>query len=515
MARFLFGHQIFDELVKIEFGSSILILDENFSEGKELLSTLIKRTDWASPINFVEATSGKPTLGGEVLRIGLPGEDLTYTGVTLNEFRRSHRRWMIIHSYLPEFLVMYEPEQVMRLIESWREVISQCETLEFFLLPKGTFPETERVLKSITDGVIVISKGPEDRFPTFTAVRCTMPEYAGRGFQYLIEGGRLLIKWGKDFVDYLPVSREEQIRERVKYLENKSSFLKIVKGPNATSIDLPLKEKILISQVLDRDVEQVLILFHDRRSEILEKLVRWSFAGYIGFINSDSSWPNPRRKRLSLKTRLMLRLPTRLASWLASKVALNPSYTMPVQAYWMRSRVDDAFYSLLFPKGIQTRSLELTDVHEFFQDFATRLMTYDVIEKIGEDPRSSLDTRYLPKVIGMMLKMGYSTECSIEKVRNEAIRVRVRNCPVCEDVRGDRPYCNALSGAIRGNAIICFKRNATCVETSCRAVGDEECVFYLELSPENSEKRRTALEDYSLNIRGGLALSCKDDLTLR
>ncbi|MFQ6135451.1 MAG: hypothetical protein ACE5KU_06545, partial [Nitrososphaerales archaeon] len=161
LARFLFGHEIFDEIVTAEFGSSILVLDENFIESKELISALIRKTDWASPVNSIEVTSGKASLGSGALTVGLPGEDLAYTSATLNEFRRSHRRWVIVHNYLPEFLVRYKSEDLLRLIESWRGTISENETVEFFLMPKGTFPETERVLKSVVDGVISISRRPE------------------------------------------------------------------------------------------------------------------------------------------------------------------------------------------------------------------------------------------------------------------------------------------------------------------------------------------------------------------
>lgn len=493
LARFLFGHEIFDEIVTAEFGSSILVLDENFIESKELISALIRKTDWASPVNSIEVTSGKASLGSGALTVGLPGEDLAYTSATLNEFRRSHRRWVIVHNYLPEFLVRYKSEDLLRLIESWRGTISENETVEFFLMPKGTFPETERVLKSVVDGVISISRRPEARFPTFSVVRSSPPEFAGKDFEYLIEGGRLLIKWGKDFVDRLPVSNEDRIRDRMKYLEDNSRFLKIVKGPNAETLDMPLEEKMIISQVIDKDVEQVLTVFCDRRHGILERLVRWSLARYIVFVNSDKTWSKPVKKSPSLRTRLALRLPTRLASWLITKAALS-NKMMPIDAFWMKSKVDMAFYSSLFPKGLPTLSLELENIHEFIQDVATRLLTYEVIKKLGEDPRDSINIRYLPKIVGMMLKMGYSTDTKIEEAGEGAIRVKIKSCPVCEGVRTDKSYCSALAGAIKGNAAMCFKRKATCEETSCKAIGDEECVFYLELSSsEASEKPKNRL----------------------
>jgi len=43
------------------------------------------------------------------------------------------------------------------MIDSWRSKINEAETAEIFILPKDTFNDVEKRLRSISDGVIDLS----------------------------------------------------------------------------------------------------------------------------------------------------------------------------------------------------------------------------------------------------------------------------------------------------------------------------------------------------------------------
>ena len=105
----------------------------------------------------------------------------------------------------------------------------------------------------------------------------------------------------------------------------------------------------------------------------------------------------PVKRTLGIKSRIALSIP----SWLSTRLIMwggLSSHRVPAQAYLMRRRGDEAFYSVFFPhsdKGHQEFTLER--IEEFLQDIATRRVTEDVIKSLGEDPRNLLDLKYIPK----------------------------------------------------------------------------------------------------------------------
>ncbi len=163
---------------------------------------------------------------------------------------------------------------------------------------------------------------------------------------------------------------------------------------------------------------------------------------------------------------------------------------MPSQAYLLRQRVDEAFYTLLFPQGLPAPNDDLDNIEGFLQDMATRTFTYDLIKKAGEDPRNSLDKKKRSKIIKMMLKVGYSTDSTVRQIGADSFEVIITKCPICHGIKSEKPACNTFVGAIIGTAVICFKSQVNCVEKSCKSMGDSSCTFNVEFLDAKLEREK-------------------------
>ena len=213
----------------------------------------------------------------------------------------------------------------------------------------------------------------------------------------------------------------------------------------------------------------------------MKKLAQWNSDGFIEFLKMEPKKDQPIKTKLGLKSRIVLTLP----SWMSTRLIMwrgLSSHRVPAQAYLMRRKGDEAFYSVFFPpsdKGHQEVTLER--IEEFLQDIATRRVTEDVIRRLGEDPRNLLEIKYVPKVIGLMLSSGYGVKPRVRKVNDDLYQIDVPDCPICFESRSDKPVCQSLTGAITGNASYCFKRKVNTEETKCIARGDDRCTFLLRL----------------------------------
>ncbi|MBI2185040.1 MAG: hypothetical protein HYU39_08800 [Thaumarchaeota archaeon] len=457
-------------------------MDQNFSEAKDLLK-LILVNDVPGQACAEVCIGKRSTDSKEFLEVG--GQALAYISSSLNDFRKDHHRWVIIHTCLTDLLVSHKHEDVLKMLGSWKKSISEHETLEFFILPRGTFPEAEKVLSSIVDGVLEIYAEPEGNIFSFVPIRCCSIDNHLKKFPYIISQGKLKIKWGQEFTDTLSALSEKELAERARYLDENKSYLKIVRGPVHLGEELSVRERLLLSQMLKYSVERILTLFSDRKSVILDKLVHWQLSGYIDFSRVEPERSPVVKKNLSVRTKIALMLPSGLAGRIISKLWLT-SNTVPADAYFIRRKVDEAFYASLFPNSAAASTVDLESVEDFLQDFTTRIVAYQVVERTGEDPRNALDMHYLPKLMKMMLKMGYAIDSTVREVKENRYEVIVKRCPVCRYSKSERPYCVSLTGAIRGFISMIFKKQFVCVETACVAMGDKKCTFYVELAKEGA-----------------------------
>ena len=471
------GHEIFDEIASLDLGITVLLLDENFTEAISFIDGILGAPNREAPNNVTEIHFSKPLLKNSQ-QLFLTETSLSYVSTSINRFRGGHRGRLVVHTYLPGVLVNHPQESVLRLIESWKSHIMENETVEFFILPKGAFNPFEKIFKSVVDRVLEISRAGEPEVLNLTVIRSPKPEYQMRNFEYILQGGRPKIRWGEDFLDRMPLAQQD-IGEKVRYLVANMPSIKVTAGPNKIPPHLSIRERLIMSQLVGKDLELIMAIFPDKGHEMMEKLVKWNQEGFIDFASSASSLPRQVKRKLSLRTRIFLRFPAALTTFYIARKGLS-SYVMPAEGYLMRRKVDEAFYSTLFPEGIPPSLMDLVNIEDFLQDLTTRFVSYNVVKSVGEDPRNRLDMSLAPKVLDTMLRVGYSCAAHVRKVKENAFELSVKECPICKGEKSKSPYCVTLSGAIKGNAVVCFKKPATCVETSCIAMGDEACTFYLE-----------------------------------
>ncbi|MCJ7637319.1 MAG: hypothetical protein MUO21_07500, partial [Nitrososphaeraceae archaeon] len=199
--RFLTGHDVFDEIVNLYYGSTTLLLDHSFIEGRHLLFNLLTNN---KPYEIVSSIRGVPNPDERIVPIG--EKSVSDASLTVNDLRNRFPEEIIIHNYFPDFIIRHGSDVFLRLLESWHDSITSGRTVEFYLLPKGAFQEIERKIMSIVDGVIEIKVSQiNKRFGlSFIPMRCCKPEYHLRDFPYRIDSGRLLIEWDREFVEKLP-----------------------------------------------------------------------------------------------------------------------------------------------------------------------------------------------------------------------------------------------------------------------------------------------------------------------
>ncbi|MEM3103032.1 MAG: hypothetical protein QXH11_06630, partial [Candidatus Caldarchaeum sp.] len=123
----------FDEVVRITPGQTVLVRDETFSESREFLLRLFDRR------SLLELVSPRQTLSGDVERLAVSLDNLQELSITINTLRRQLPPRIIVHSYLPELLVRYDSEQVLKLLNFWQAEVKKQNHVEFLLLPKNTF----------------------------------------------------------------------------------------------------------------------------------------------------------------------------------------------------------------------------------------------------------------------------------------------------------------------------------------------------------------------------------------
>ncbi|NWG09442.1 MAG: hypothetical protein HXX80_03910 [Nitrososphaerales archaeon] len=479
MDRFYTGHEIFDEIVTINHGSSILVLDESFIEAKNLLSTLFRRE---KPFELV--SHGVETPSGQVIVMG--DLSLSDASVNINKLREGSKSSIIIHSYLPDFIIKYEAGAFLRTLEGWLDRIKSNRTVEFYLLPKGAFHEVEKKIMSIVDGVIEIRvKREGKRFGlSFIAMRCCKPEWHLHEFRYKIEGSKVLIEWEGEYRDKFPLITLDEIRQRVEGYKKDLPFLRIECGTGLPT-GLSTHDYWLLSQLEGRDMFSLKMLFHERFDRIVEKIAKWHILGYVRVIKKAEKLVDERKfnigRSVSWKTGLALRLPPVITRWVVGR---KPTKSIPADVYVAEKRAVFEFLKTFFGESTELgiESIEnLLNLEEGFHELVGRSTTLERIRKLGEDVTSSIDLKYLPKIIKITLHIGYKLDCDIKEDSPDRFLVNVYDCFLCEGIKSIRPVCRSISGALTGACSLTFKRIINCSETKCKALGDEHCVFELKV----------------------------------
>ena len=215
----------------------------------------------------------------DVIIEGMPP---TSFGDSVDQKRREGRA-IFIHTYLPDLLIRYGGDNVLKIIENWKSSIQENRTIEFFLLPRTVFSDTEGKIFSLVDGAVdfrIVSSG-DSYLHVFTPMRSCKTEFNMSRFEYSLKENKLLIKFRGRFSDHVSTNKEE-IQALTKFIGESSQTLYVKQGhvqPN-----LPVQERLLLSQVLDHRVSDSLTLMFDRSESLLRKLAEWNSEGFIEFL---------------------------------------------------------------------------------------------------------------------------------------------------------------------------------------------------------------------------------------
>lgn len=477
--RFYTGHELFDEIVTINYGSSILVIDESFMEAKNLLLTLFRKQ---KPYELVSYEVKAPS--SQVLTMG--NLSLSDASVNINKLREDSKESVIIHNYLPDFLIKYESEAFLRLLEGWKDRIKSNRTVEFYLLPKDAFREVEKKMMSIVDGVIEIRMKREGKGfgLSFIVMRCCKSEYHLHEFRYKIEDSKLLIEWEGEYRDRLPVITFDEIIHRVEGYKKYLPYLRIEPGAELP-MGLPTYDYWLLSQLKGKDMFYIKILFHERFDDILKRIAKWHILGYIRVVKKSEKLVDERKfnigKPVSWKTKLALNLPLGFTKRFVSRDRIR---AVPADVYVAEKKATFDFLKIFFGEStdLGIESLEnLLSLEEGFHEVVGRSTAEERIRKLGEDVTRSIDLKYLPKIIKITIHVGYKLDCNVKEVSPDLFLVTVYDCFLCEGMKSIIPVCRSINGALTGACSLTFKKMISCREIKCKALGDENCVFELKI----------------------------------
>jgi len=225
MKKFLVGHEIFDEITNIYYGSAILVLDDGYGEALRLLMNLIKAQ---RPIRLMSGWGRSPTENVALVTLS----NLNDVSITVNELRRNAQENVLIHEYLPDLLIKYEHDTILKLLEAWKHEIQNNRTVEFYLLPKGAFPEMEKKILAIFDGGLEVRLSHTKKLTMreFIPIKCCHPEWNLRPVRYEYKDNRVLIEWHGEMTDKLMRLSPELVDEKVKYYKTNIARLKLKIG---------------------------------------------------------------------------------------------------------------------------------------------------------------------------------------------------------------------------------------------------------------------------------------------
>ncbi|MEM1944462.1 MAG: hypothetical protein QXX57_01820 [Nitrososphaerota archaeon] len=472
--RILTGHGLFDHIVQLYPGMSVLVIDETFTEGRNLIKTLFR-----DPGDLTELLSSHH-IGSSANQIAISLESLQDVSIEVNQLRRTLKSRVLIHSYLPELLIRRGTDEVLRLLELWRKDVTSAGHLEFYLLPRGTFEDLERKLKVIMDGVIEISVVKKENIFTYfmTPIRICEPQYHLKIFQYKLTGGKLLIEWEGQFVDRPPTLHITH-EELVNIIVNEGSGLIILKN-EADIENLMLEDYLLLTSLNGRRVSYVKQLFPDRWDEIVEKLAYWAISGLIKLERVEPEPEPVVRTRLKRKNRLLLSLPLFLTMRLIklSKGFLGSRVrTVPLDAHIavltaMKNIVDFAFGD----RPDLRREVQWST--KFFGELSARETALQYVKLLEGTPFTNFDPKYVSRIIALTLKTGWDLNIAFKESNKNSYIFEVIDCHLCKGVKSDSPFCDKfVSSVVLGSVAICYHRKAECYEFMCRAMGADKCAF--------------------------------------
>ncbi|MEM4246232.1 MAG: V4R domain-containing protein, partial [Candidatus Bathyarchaeia archaeon] len=378
---------------------------------------------------------------------------------------------VIIHNYLPPLLIKEDEERVLKLIESWKEKILHNQRVEFFTLPKNTFPLFEKKLQAITVGAISLRlvKTEKEKYLTFQISGSCRPEFHLEEFPFIVKDNRLLVRWGDEYTDKIPCG-DEAFLQRLNYLREKRQRIRISEGREAMIVNPA--DRWLLSQIKGKMLDEVCLIYPELCDEIMDKLAQWNILGAVRFEEQAANPPPPLKEGLSILTRFALHLPTPISLMFLQR----RSHTIPLEVYNTLRKSVEAFISTQAP---ECSLIELDDLETSFQEMTARLTAMKTYQKLKEDPRQRLPIKHLPKILSLAIFYGYRMKPQTRRIGENEFEVSIPDCFICKGQKGNEPACKLLSGTILGACAFVFKEKFSCREVRCKAMGDPSCIFQL------------------------------------
>ena len=473
------GHSVFDEIMKLRPGMTVLLVDETFTEGWQFLRTLLQ------PVgeNKVELFSGRyqnmaPGLTTVVL------DSLQDLSIQVNQLRRSKKRRVMIHGYLPELLVKHNSDEVLKLLEIWQKEVNISGNLEFYLLPRNTFESFEKKARSIVDTTIdihIAREGGQLRY-FITPVRTNDPKYHLKNIQYEIRDGRLYLEWNGVLVDKLPKLRlnVKDVKKSLTSMEDRY----MVKSFEINPERLTLYDYVILSTIDRLKISEIRQLYPDLWDSMSEKIAEWVVTGVVKLEEVEPGPSYSRRTNLKLKNRLLLSVPP----WLAIRlVSISKGFlgkrvrTVPLDAHLAVlaavKRVID--YAALKNSGLME---DVRLATYYFGELSARETALEYVKRLEGTPYTVFRLRDAPKLIAITLKAGWGLNIDFTYSSQEGWVFEVKDCHLCKDVKSEVHFCDKfVSSVVVGVLGVCLKRRAICSEISCRAMGANKCVFRCSL----------------------------------
>ncbi|MEM4250851.1 MAG: 4-vinyl reductase [Candidatus Bathyarchaeia archaeon] len=477
MPKFLTRNEVFDHIADIALGSSLAILDITRFESMFFLNSLL--SNLPSREKIIVCSCEPLETPFHLNRISLDRlHDLTELSLEVERCRQAAGdEGVVIHHYLPHLLVKESEELVLRMVEYWLAKQPDVQTTQFFTLPTATFPAFEKKLQALVSGVISIHvvRTDKESLLSFQITGTCRPEYHMKEFPFLVQDGRLKIKWRGSFTDVLPREEETFIKDRIEFLRANLYSTRIVRGEaQPKSEDLSLHDLWLLSQLVGWRLDQVTCYFPEESDEVLRKLALWNLRDFVRFEPTEPHPPAPLKKQLKSRTHFALFLPTPVSLQLLRK----RQHTIPMAVYNALRRSVHAFILDRMQKVELGR--ELSEFETYFQDMTARAAAVETFRLLGEDIRREFDMKYLPKILALAIYYGYGVRPKISRLSEGLFHIEVRDCFICSGAQSEAPVCQLLIGTIVGCCSVVFKKRFTCSEVRCKAAGDASCVFHLK-----------------------------------
>jgi hypothetical protein len=284
------------------------------------------------------------------------------------------------------------------------------------------------------------------------------------------------VRWGDEFTDKLPKEEEAEIQSKIDFLQKNVHSLKVIKSKQTQN--LSPYDNWLLSQIQDRQLDDIYIFFPEKFEDILSKLARWNIRGFIKFENFKSK-PPPPVKPLSRFSKFALSLPTGISLFFLRK----RSHTIPIRVYHTLRNSVESFLAEQIPEFDFNRehARALNEIETYFQELTARMSAIQTHSELGEDARLKWDMKYLPKIITLTLYYGYKLVPKIKQISEEEYKITIKDCFICSKIKSEnKPVCHLLAGTIMGSCAVVFKEKFDCYEAKCKALGDEACEFILK-----------------------------------